>query len=46
MHDDAEEQAFGIYQNVALLAFDLLARIVTVPVDRRPSHRITRETES
>src|SRR3954447_12010464 len=33
MHDGVQQQALRVYQDVALLALDLLARIVPVPVD-------------
>lgn len=29
MHDGVDEQAFGIYKNVPLLALDFLSRVVT-----------------
>jgi hypothetical protein len=36
MHDGAQQQTLRVYQDVALLALDLLARIVPVPVDAGP----------
>ena len=36
MHDGMQQQAQRVYKNVALLAFDLLSRIVTGRVDARP----------
>ena len=36
MDDSAQKQTLGIYQNMALLAFDLLAGIVARRVDRAP----------
>src|SRR3982750_909222 len=36
MHDGAQQQALRVYQDVALLALDLLARIIPVPVDAGP----------
>ena len=31
MHDGVQQQAEGIYENVALFALDLLARIIAMP---------------
>ena len=36
MHDGVDQQALRIDENVALLALDLLSRIVTVRIDGRP----------
>ena len=36
MHDGVEQQAQRIYENVALLALDLFARVIAMRVDARP----------
>jgi hypothetical protein len=36
MHNGVEQQALRIYQDVALLALDLLAGVIAVRVDRGP----------
>ena len=36
MHDGVDQQAQRIYENVALLALDLLARIITMRIDPGP----------
>ena len=36
MHHGAQQQAERIYENVALLALDLLSRIVTMRIDAHP----------
>jgi hypothetical protein len=36
MHRSAQQQAERIYENVALLALDLLSRIVAMRIDARP----------
>jgi hypothetical protein len=36
MHDSVQQQALGIYQDMALLAVDFLAGIVAVRVNRDP----------
>ena len=36
MHDGVQQQAQRIYENVALLALDLLARIIAMRVDAGP----------
>src|SRR3954452_7476722 len=36
MHDGVQQQTLRVYQDVALLALDLLARIIPVPVDAGP----------
>ena len=36
MNDGVEQQTQRIYENVALLAFDLLARIIAMRIDTRP----------
>ena len=36
MHDGVDQQALRVDENVPLLALDLLARVVTRPIDRRP----------
>jgi hypothetical protein len=36
MNDCVEQQTHGVYENVALLALDLLGRIVAVRIDARP----------
>jgi hypothetical protein len=39
MNRGAQQQAERIYQNVALLALDLLPRIVAMRIDARPLFR-------
>ena len=36
MDDGTQQQAFGIYREMALLAFDLLAGVIAVRIDRDP----------
>ena len=36
MNDGVEQQAHRVYENVALLALDLLARIIAMRIDARP----------
>ena len=36
MNDGAQQQTFGIYQEMTLLAFDLLASVIPARVDRDP----------
>ena len=36
MHDGVHQEALRVYENVPLLALDLLARIVAVRIDARP----------
>ena len=36
MHEGVQQQALGVYEDMALLAFDLLARIEAGRVDLRP----------
>ena len=36
MNDRMEQQAQRVYENVALLAFDLLARVIAMRIDARP----------
>jgi len=36
VHQGVEQQALGIDQDMALLALDFLARVITVRVDPRP----------
>ena len=36
VHDGVDQQALRIDENVPLLALDLLSRVVTRPIDRRP----------
>ena len=36
MNDGVQQQAERVYQNMALLALDLLARIIAMRVDARP----------
>ena len=36
MNDRVQQQALGVYQDVALLALDLLARVIAMRVDRGP----------
>jgi hypothetical protein len=39
MHDGVDQQALRIDENMPLLALDLLSRIVTREIDRRPLFR-------
>jgi hypothetical protein len=36
MHDRVQHETLGIYEQMPLLALDLLARVVAVRVNRRP----------
>ena len=41
MNDHAQEEAKGIDEDVALAPFDLLARIVTREIERRPPFTVS-----
>ncbi len=36
MNDRVQQQALGVYQDMALLPLDLLARVITMGIDRGP----------
>jgi hypothetical protein len=36
MHQGVQQKALGVYENMALLTLDLLARIIAVRIDPRP----------
>jgi hypothetical protein len=36
MHDGVQQQALRVYQEMALLALDLLARVIAMRIDVRP----------